>query len=267
MTPPPGATDCHVHIFDPRFPCAPGREQPASTVDDLLRLRRRLGLSRSVIVHPSSYGADNRALFDALERLGDSARGVAWVTPATTDEELRHMHALGVRGIRLYLARDNAPTAQDLRAYATRIAPMGWHIELVVKGPQLMAAEQALMDLPCPIVLDHFAHLKQPEGLRQPAGEAVLRLLGKGNTYLKLSCVYAVSADAGFGDLAPTAREFIAAAPDRMLWGTDWPHTTVKSGPKPDAARLFDLLAAWEPASAVRDRILVDNPARLYGFA
>lgn len=262
---PEGATDCHIHIFDPRFPRLPGREGVWATVADHLLFRRRLGLSRSIVVHPSSYGADNRALLDALDQLGDTARGVASVTPEVTDAELDRMHAQGVRAIRLYLARENPPTPAQIREYAMRLAPRGWHIQFVVREKQLIDAERLLLELPCRIVLDHFAHLAQPEGLNQPAGDTVRRLLDKGHTYLKLSCVYSVSKDPEhFSDLGKTVRSLVDLAPDRMLWGTDWPHTSVKARPKPDGAQLFDLLTDWVPDVQMRTRILVANPQALY---
>ena len=169
---PDGATDCHVHIFDRRFPRPAGRDGPdSSDVAALLRLRLRLGLSRAVLVYPSSYGGDNRAMLDALEQLGDTARGVAYITPQITDAELDRMNSAGVRGARLYLARDNPPDVDDIRAYAYRLASRGWHLEFVVRERQLMDAEAVLMALPCKIVLCHFAHLARPLSMRPPGAE------------------------------------------------------------------------------------------------
>ncbi|WP_158215293.1 amidohydrolase family protein [Candidimonas nitroreducens] len=256
-----------MHIFDRRFPRVAGRDGPESDVAALLRLRRRLGVSRTVLVYPSSYGGDNRAMLDALEQLGDTARGVAHITLQTPEAELDRMNSAGVRGARLYLARDNPPDVDDIRAYAYRLASRGWHLEFVVRERQLMDAEAVLMALPCKIVLCHFAHLARPLSMRPPGADAVKRLLDRGHTYLKLSGVYTVSDGAtAYVDLDPVAQELIAAAPQRMLWGTDWPHTTVR-GTRPDGAELFDMLARWAPDHTARERILVDNPTALYWAA
>lgn len=268
---PDQATDCHIHIFDPRFAGASGRaEGLVATAADNLALRRRLGLSRSVVVYPSSYNGDNAALLDALDQMGDSARGVIHLAPDATEASLKAMHARGVRGVRMYLSRENPPAPDTIRAVARRIAPLGWHIQFVVREEALIASESVLADLPCPIVFDHFAHLAQPKGVKQPAGETIHRLLDLGRTYLKLSCVYSVSkaGNPGYGDLAETARTLVSWAPERMLWGTDWPHTTVKDpAPKPDGALLFDLLTEWAPDEETRHRILVHNPQSLYWSA
>lgn len=266
---PAGAVDCHIHIFDPRWPLArPLKVGFWSTVEDELRKRSRTGVARCVIVHPSSYGSDNGALLQALAVLGDSARGVAFVPPEVSEAELDALHAQGVRGIRLFLnGGDQHPPPGLIRAHAERLAPRGWHIEFVVREQPLMAAEDLLAALPCRIVLDHFAHMRQPAGVRQPVADTVRRLLDKGHTYLKLAAVYSVSKAPApaYDDLTPMARTLIDWAPERMLWGSDWPHTTV-AAPEllPDDAQLFDQLAAWARTPEMLETILVTNPDRLY---
>jgi predicted TIM-barrel fold metal-dependent hydrolase len=264
---PVGATDCHHHIFDPRFPRPNGRTGIWGTVDDYRLLRRRLGLSRSVIASPSSYGFDNRCLVDALDALGDTSRGVAAVRLDASDAELDGLHGHGVRGIRLYLIGET-PTAPDqFGAYAARIARLGWHIQVVaVSDDALVAAEPAFVQLPCTLVIDHFGYVAQPGGVNRPSMKVLHRLLDKGNVYVKLSAPY-ISSKVGapdYADIDPVAAALVRAAPERMLWGTDWPHPLVTKAPWPDDAAMLDRLAIWAPDARVRQSILVDNPSRLY---
>ena len=264
---PAGATDCHHHIFDPRFPRPNGRQGIWGTVADYRLLRRRLGLTRSVITSPQSYAFDNSCLVDALDQLGESTRGVAAVRLDVPDAELDRLHAHGVRGIRLYLIGD-APTPTDRFVdYARRIERLGWHIQMVaVDGNALVTAEPALQKLPCTLVIDHFGYVTQPEGVHHPSMDALCRLLDKGNIYVKLSAPY-ISSRIGppdYADLDPVAMTLVRTAPERLLWGTDWPHPLVTTEPKPDDAAMLDRLALWAPDEAVRYRILVENPERLY---
>ena len=264
---PAGTTDCHHHIFDPRFPRPNGRQGIWGTVADYRLLRRRLGLTRSVITSPQSYAFDNSCLIDALDQLGESTRGVAAVRLDVGDSELDRLHARGVRGIRLYLVGD-APTPPDrFIDYARRIERLGWHIQMVaVDGNALVAAEAALQKLPCTLVIDHFAYVTQPRGVRHPSMDALCRLLDKGNVYVNLSAPY-ITSQAGppdYADIDPVAIALVRAAPERLLWGTDWPHPLVTTEPKPDDAAMLDRLALWAPDEAVRRRILVENPERLY---
>ncbi|HZG19431.1 MAG TPA: amidohydrolase family protein [Herbaspirillum sp.] len=264
---PPGAVDCHHHIFDPRFPRANSRSTIWGTVDDYRRLKQRLGLSRSVVVSPQSYGFDNRCLVDALDALGEQARGVVAVPPDVSDAELDRLHLHGVRGVRLYLIGDAPTPPERFIDYARRIERLGWHIQVIaVEGEALMAAEPALQALPCTLVIDHFGYVPQPEGAAHPTMAALLRLLANGKTYVKLSAPYITSrlGPQGYADLDAVAVALIKAAPERVLWGSDWPHTLVTTDPKPDDAAMLDRLVRWAPQESVRHRILVDNPGRLY---
>jgi len=267
MSLPACATDCHHHIFDPRFPRPNGRKGIWGTVDDYRLLRRRLGLSRSVIASPSSYGFDNACLVDALDALGETSRGIAALRLDDSDAELDRLHHHGVRGIRLYLIGDS-PTAPDqFSSYAARIARLGWHIQMVaVNDEALVAAELALLQLPCTLVVDHFGYVAQPDGVHRPSMKVPRRLLDKGNVYVKLSAPYITSklGAPGYADIDPVATQLIRAAPERMLWGSDWPHPLVTADPRPNDAAMLDRLALWAPDPAVRHRILVDNPSRLY---
>ena len=264
---PEGATDCHHHIFDPRFPRPNGRQGIWGTVADYRLLRRRLGLTRSVITSPQSYAFDNSCLIDALDQLGESTRGVAAVRLDVPDAELDRLHAHGVRGIRLYLIGDSPTPADRFVEYARRIQRLGWHIQMVaVDGNALVAAEAALQKLSCTLVIDHFGYVTQPEGIRHPSMAALCRLLDNGNVYVKLSAPY-ISSRFGppdYADLDPVAMALVRTAPERLLWGTDWPHPLVTTEPKPDDAAMLDRLALWAPDAAVRYRILVENPEQLY---
>jgi D-galactarolactone isomerase len=264
---PIGATDCHHHIFDPRFPRPNGRSGIWGTVDDYRLLRRRLGLSRSVIASPSSYGFDNSCLVDALDVLGDTSRGVAAVKLDVSDAELDRLHNHGVRGIRLYLIGDTLTAPNQFAAYAARIARLGWHIQVVaVSDDALVAAGPMFAQLPCTLVIDHFGYIAQPGGVNRPSMKVLRRLLDKGNVYVKLSAPY-ISSKTGapdYADIDPVATALVGAAPERMLWGTDWPHPLVTKAPWPDDAAMLDRLAIWAPDPQVRQRILVDNPSRLY---
>ena len=266
---PVGAVDCHHHIFDPRFPRANSRSGIWGSVDDYRALKRRLGISRSIVVSAQSYGFDNRCLVDALDALGDEARGVAAVTLDVSDADLDHLHRHGVRGARLYLIGDTPTPPDQFIDYARRVERLGWHLQVVaVDGEALVVAEKAFQALPCTLVIDHFGYVPQPEGVNHPTMAALRRLLDNGRTYVKLSAPYITSrvGPQSFADLDPVAIELINATPERVLWGTDWPHPLVTSEPKPDDAAMLDRLARWAPDAEVRRKILVDNPARLYGF-
>ena len=247
---PVGATDCHHHIFDPRYPRPNGRTGIWGTVGDYRLLRRRLGLSRSVIASPSTYGFDNRCLVDALDTLGDSSRGVAAVRLEDSDAELDRQHRHGVRGIRLYLIGDTPTAPEQFAAYAKRIARLGWHIQMVaVSDDALVAAEPAFAQLPCTLVIDHFGYVAQPSGVNRPSMKVLRRLLDKGNVYVKLSAPY-ISSKLGaptYADVDPVATELVRVAPERMLWGSDWPHPLVTTDPRPDDAAMLDRLALWAP--------------------
>jgi len=264
---PVGATDCHHHIFDPRFPRPNGRKGVWGTVADYRLLRRRLALSRSIVTSPGSYEFDNSCLVDALDQLAGTSRGVAAVKLDVSDAELDRLHGHGVRGIRLYLIGDTPTAPSQFAAYAARIARLNWHIQVVANsGDALVAAQSAFLELSCPLVIDHFGHVNQPEGVRHPSMNVLRRLLDRGRAYVKLSAPY-ISSRVGaptYADIDPVAIELVRAAPERMLWGTDWPHPTVTTEPKPDDAAMLDRLALWAPEAALRRRILVDNPSRLY---
>lgn len=266
---PAGSTDCHHHIFDARFQKPDGSKLPMSaTVQDYLLFKRRLGISRSVVVAPSTYGNDNACLLDSLDQLGGtSARGVAIVLPDVPDSELDRLHNRYVRGARIYLGKNRIPSQDELKTLAKRCADRGWHIQICGdrNTEVIVPWEQILRNSPCPIVLDHFGWAPQPLGISSATGQMIKRLLDVGTVYVKLSGVYLTSKVGypDYSDLDAMAIELVEYAPERILWGSDWPHPQARET-KPDGADLFDKLATWCPDPVTRRRILVDNPTRVY---
>ena len=265
---PAGTIDCHMHIYDDRFPSAPGTtlRPPNASIEQYRALQKRLGIHRNVVVTPSTYGTDNSCTLDALRRFGNDARGVAVVDTSVTKQQLAGMHDAGVRAIRFNLSYPGATTVDMLVPLASRIAPFGWHIELVVQGAKLPSLETTLSGLPCPLVIDHIAHVPQPGGLESDAMRTARRLVERGNTWITLSGPYidSKSGAPAYADVAPVAKAFIDMAPERLLWGTDWPHPTQKSD-KPDDANLVDVIAGWI-GQPKWQQIFVSNPEKLYGF-
>ena len=269
---PPGACDCHVHVYDGRYPAAPGAKllPPDASARDYQALQRRTGTTRVVLVTPSTYGTDNRCMLDGLAALGPQARGVAVIAGDEGDAELRRLHDLGVRGVRLNLSLGVAGTVEGLEPLARRIAPLGWHLQLLM-APELLAAQgDVLRRLPVPLVFDHFGRIP-PDGAGQAAHALLLELLGAGRAWIKLSGGYIVSANHTVEDpaLDALAASYLRRAPDRVVWGSDWPHATASAGvqPMPDDARQIDRLHDWLRLAGVPpQRVLVDNPQALYGF-
>ncbi|MCP3710171.1 amidohydrolase family protein [Paraburkholderia sp. CNPSo 3274] len=268
------ACDSHVHIYDRRFAASPGngaRIVDRATVEDYRRVQERTGTQRTVIVTPRPYGTDNCVTLDAIRQLGiENARGVAVLRPEVSDAELDMLDRGGIRGIRftLYTPHQAVVTFDMVEPLARRIAELGWHVQLHWTADQIVEHEALLTRLPCKMVFDHLARLPLPAGISHPAYGVVRRLAASGRVWVKLSGAYLdsqVGLAGGYADLAETARAWAALLPERTVWGSDWPHVTEKH--KPDTAAIFDLLGAWVDDEAGRERILVDNPAELYGFA
>ena len=267
---PKGACDSHFHIFGPenRYPYAKerGYTPPDASVADYRKLIDALGIERQVIVQPSVYGTDNTRTLDALDELGQSCRGVVVIAPDTPLSELEAMHARGVRGVRFNSVTGGSAGVEALETMAARIAPLGWHIQLFLKGEVYPQIEPILKRLPVDFVIDHMGQTMTEKGVDAPGFQAVLRLVEQGHGWAKVTGAYRISSDGPpYSDAAPFARALIKAAPDRIVWGTDWPHPDVK-GEMPDDGPLLDLLGGWAPDATLQRRILVDNPARLYGF-
>lgn len=263
---PENAADCHHHIYDSRFPADPGAKlHPGdATVADYRLLQRRIGTTRNVIVQPSTYGVDNRCMLDALRQFGLSAtRGIAVVNTGVSASALKELHAAGVRGTRFNLVQAGATTPEMIEPLSKRISSLGWHIQINASSERIFDSMPLWNRIPVPVVFDHLGHVSTP---REPVFGAICKLLEKRKGWVKLSGVYLDSTvgPPSYWDRAAVTKAFIKEAPDQLVWGTDWPHPTALE--KPDDALLFDLLAEWCPDTGVRSRILVDNPAKLYGF-
>lgn len=281
---PAGACDCHTHLFgDPaRFPFWSGRTYtpPSSSVADWEAIHRALHIDRGVIVQPSVYGTDNRCTLDAIRQLGDRARGVAVVAEDATEADLDALNRGGVRGIRLNLETfgigDPAAASEGLRRALVRLAHRPWHIQLFVRSSLVPTIESAVLASSLPIVFDHFGGVRADAGLNDPGFQALVRLVRAGKAYVKVSGAYraSVSGAPDYADVRPFARALIEANSARVLWGSDWPHPDSRrhdiSEISPDLpiddVAVMNQLAVWAPDASVRRTILVDNPARLYGF-
>ena len=280
---PQGACDCHTHILDPqRFPYSPTRgytPEPAS-VAEMRSLHKALHTDRVVVVQPSTYGTDNACLLDALKQLGPSSRGIAVISDKVTEADLDGMHAAGVRGLRVTLVMPGI-SPEDSRKHVNEALGRiknrkGWHIQVYAPPTVIAAIHEVVMAAPVPFSFDHFGGVTASKGMDQPGLDAVLSLLHSGKAYVKVSAPYRSSNMApDYADLDPFAKAFIAANPQRVIWGTDWPHPQQEPGRKPDeVSALFQIddgrdlnrLALWAPDAATRKLILVENPARLYGF-
>jgi len=257
-----------MHFYHHRYPAAPTAliTPPDAWLDAYRALQRRLGLERVVVVQPTTYGRDNTAMLDALAELGDRARGVAVVDAAPPDAELARLDGLGVRGARFHMLPGGAVPWDDLEPVAVRIAPLGWHVQLQLNGRELAERRARLAALPCPLVIDHVGRYMPPVDPADPAFAALLGLLDGGRCWVKLSAPYESAPGTGpaWPGVAALARALVTAAPERMLWASNWPHPG-QAAP-PDGADLLDLLLAWADDEATRARILADNPAALYGF-
>ncbi len=269
---PAGSVDCHHHVYDNRFPYDPDTKLrlPDAAVSDYRQLQRRLGLQLSVVVQPSSYGTDNRCLVDALRQFGADARGIAVIGEQTSDEELQELHEAGVRGIRFNLSRPAGAGVELLDRLAARVAPLGWHAQIHTLGPGYVVLEERLAALPVPLVIDHLGRVPQPEGIRHKGFSVLRRLVERGRTWIKLSGVYhdSVTGAPSYGDTGNMVRTWLKDAPERVVWGTDWPHPAAMIGekPMPDDALLLDLFGEWVADSTLLKTVLVDNPCHLYGF-
>lgn len=269
---PAKACDCHLHIYDARFPqSADAAALPGlATVNEYHQLQKRLGTERAVIVTPRNYGVDNAVTLDAIAQFGlDRARGVAVLRSDVSDATLKALAAGGIRGVRfsLYTPKNAAASFEMVEPLAARIVDLGWHLQLHWTADQIVEHEAMLKRLPTPIVFDHMTRLPQPLGLAHPAVKIVEHLLAQGRTWIKLSGAYLDSqvGEAGeFLDIDAVARHWIASAPHRLVWGSDWPHPT--EAIKPNDANMLDMLARWATERSVIEQILVSNPSELYGF-
>ncbi len=271
---PPLACDAHCHVFGPAasFPFSPARKYtpPDSGIDDLLALHDRLGLRRAVFVQASCHGTDNSAMIDAIQRAPDRFAGVAMIDDSFTDEDLAHLDANNVRGIRFNFVAHlgGAPNMEMFWRLVHRVAPMGWHIVLHLDAKDFGRYSSTLDRIPVPYVIDHMARVPAIDGLDQaPLRLALDRLRSDDRCWVKISCAERLTEGrvAPYDDVIPIAQAILDAAPDRILWGTDWPHPNLVE--MPDEGELFDLLGRIVPDESQRNQILVDNPQVLYDFS
>jgi predicted TIM-barrel fold metal-dependent hydrolase len=284
---PPDACDCHVHVFDPaHFPYVAKRvyTPPQATIEELLDLHKTLRMDRVVIVQPSVYGTDNACTLDAVRKLGSRARAVAVIDKDTTPNAIDEMAATGVRGIRLNLNTtpngelDAEGSKRTLDQAAEKIQGRGWHIQFYTRPPVIAALKSHIEQLPFPVVFDHFGGARATDGRSEPGFDALLDLVTAGKAYVKISGAYRASDKApDFPDVAPLAQSLVAANPDRIVWGSDWPHpdsgagrgralTEIAQPYAVDDGLLLNQVAKWTADSAVRQKIFAENAARLYGF-
>jgi predicted TIM-barrel fold metal-dependent hydrolase len=269
---PPNACDCHMHIYDPaRFPMVPSqRVAPTDAALPQYRLlQKRVGTTRVVVVTPRNYATQNQVTVDAIAQLGANARGVAVLHPTVTDADLKRLHDAGVRGIRFSLTDPATAvvTVDMVEPLSKRVANLGWHVQFNVEGQQIVEWADLLRRLPSQIVFDHLGHPPLPAGIQHPSHTIIRGLIDRGRAWVKLSGAYSnTRVGPPYPDATQIAQAFVKAAPQRLVWGSDWPHPSEAPDRKPNDAALFDLLSEWAPDEATRRRILVENPVALYGF-
>jgi len=274
---PPLGCDSHFHVFGPaeRYPYGSDLRYPPphAPLEDYRALARKLGIERFVFVQPSAYGRDNRCMLDAMRETGASCRGIVDIDENAPDAELERLHALGVRGVRINVSPVKPPEAgfaarmlPRIERFRARFAEIGWQLDFLTPGWLTAELMPTLRELNIDFTLGHFGMFLAKDGVQQPGFQQLLDLLrnGPGRCWVKITGVYRMSAMKGFADVAPMARSLIEAAPERIIWGTDYPHLSFadKVGP----VELWNLLGKWAPDAATRRRILVDNPQRLFGF-
>jgi predicted TIM-barrel fold metal-dependent hydrolase len=281
FTPPAKACDTHFHVFGPpeKFPFVSTHEYtpPAAPLEHYQKMLAVIGIERAVVVQPSVHGLDNSATLDAIKNAGGKFRGVGRIDEKTPKDEIRRLHDGGIRGVRFNLLdRPRGNVKLDvLDRCIENVVDLNWSIDLHIDMKNLLAQEKRICGMPVPVVLDHIARVKPAEGLGQAGFQLLLDLLKLPHVWVKVSgadkiCDTTVHIYHGlpFVDVVPYAQAVIAAAPGQVIWGTDWPHSNnFAPGHTPNDGDLVDLLAAFAPDAPVRKKILVDNPARLYGFA
>lgn len=267
---PAGSCDCHFHIFGPadRYPFNEPRSYtpPDAPLSQYLSLKEALGLDRCVYVQPSVYGTDNRLLLDVLDSLGTQARGIAAINERTTNDTLAALHRAGVRGTRINVLFESGTSLERLVSIAGRIAPLGWHVQLLMNVEQLPQWMDVIADLPVEVVFDHLGHAPLGTAAGAEGVRCMLELAAKGRAWIKISGLYRLTAEPLKNPLLQSlVAELAAAARQRLLWGSDWPHPC-SPHPVPPTAELLYVLERWIPDSRARRAILAENPAELYGF-
>jgi len=265
---PPGACDTHMHVYEPGYQLRAEASHPSQpgTLAHYREVQKQLGLTRTVIVAPSGYGADNSCTLEAMAKLGNDARGVAIVDPAAPDAELERLTRLGIRGIRYHM-RGGVLTWDTMPRMAARVAAFGWHVQLQCESRELSEHEAIITRLPCDLVIDHMGRFDAATPADDQDWRLLMKLLATGRCWVKLSGPYygSKSGPPLYADKARIAKAPIKAAPERMVWASNWPHPSYKKN-FPDEGRLLDTIAEWTQDERLRTMILVTNPAKLYGF-
>ncbi|MBC8793418.1 MAG: amidohydrolase [Tagaea sp. CACIAM 22H2] len=268
---PANTIDCHMHLYDAATPVAKTAVVPPpvwASVDAYRKVQARLGISRAVVVQPSAYGLNNSVTLNGVEALGrDKARAVVVVNDATPDAEWRRLSAIGACGLRMHMLPGGAVGWEDMASLARKAADHGWHMQIQMDGRYLHERVDFLKTLPCTLVVDHVGKFLEPVTVDHPGFKALASLLETGRVWLKLSAAYEVSraGPPDFRDTGALATEAARLAPERMVWASNWPHVSKLADPPDDAGQL-DTLLYWIADPALRARILIDNPAKLYGF-
>ncbi|BBK32766.1 D-galactarolactone isomerase [Stella humosa] len=268
---PAGACDCHSHVYGPfdRFPLPEGAHAPAGgSFAAYVAMLDRLGVDRAVIVQPSAYRTDNACTLAAMAVLGpDRARGIAVVDPDMANAELRRLDGLGMRGARFHDTLAGLMAMGDLERFSARVAPLGWHVQVQGNGTRLPDWEAMLGRLPSDFVVDHVGLVPHGQGADHPAFRALLRLVEGGRCWVKLSAIYyGRDPDGGWRDMEARVKALVAARPDRMVWGVNWPHPSLPDDARPDDRELLQRFLAWLPDETTRHAVLAGNAARLYRF-
>jgi len=267
---PSGACDCHMHIFDSRFPLAEKarRKEHDAPVSEYREVQRRLGLERVVVVQPTAYGKDNRCTLEAIAALGSGARGIAVVDTSVTDAELERLTRGGIRGVRFRMLDTPELPWEMLGEMAARVAAFGWHIQFQMDGRYFEEREDLLKNLPGTVVIEHIGKFLEPVPADHPGFRSLLRLVDTGRFWVKLSGAYMMSKSGPplYADIGALAKELVKHAPERLVWASNWPHPQHRGAAAPDDAMLLDLMLDWAPDEKIRNRILAMNPAKLYGF-
>ncbi|APV50743.1 amidohydrolase [Betaproteobacteria bacterium GR16-43] len=265
---PPGSCDTHIHIFDERYKTVPTAvyQPPHRPTSAYLDMRNALGLERVVVVQASVYGFDNTCLLEAMATIGSGARGVAVVPVNVTDAELERLTAAGVRGVRFFMLSGGVLPWEALETLARRVQPFGWHIDLQLDGRDLPHYEARLAALPVELVIDHNGKFLEPVPVAHPSFRVLQRLLDSGRCSVKLAAPYETSKVGPplYDDVSAIARELVRTHPERCVWASNWPHPNRPENPS--SAAMLDLLLHWADDDATRAKILVDNPARIYGY-
>ena len=266
---PKGTCDTHIHFYDEKVPGAPGTFLPGHfPVDEYRKLQQRLGLERVIVVQPNAYADDNRVTLDSMKSLGRIAKGVAVVKPAVSEAELDRLTKAGICAVRIMTLHGGMLGFDVMDAVMARVHPFGWHANIQLDGRELPKFEAQIKRLPGKFVIDHTGKFLEPVSPDSREFHSLLNLVDTGRCWVKLSAPYETSKTGApkYEDVGRLARALVKKAPERMLWASNWPHPSAPKEKRPSDEDLLDLLLDWAPIEETRRRILVDNPAELYGF-